>query len=108
MNRPSASPVSAIRVKESSVGWEISIEESLLDRSKVEGLTRDLANFVSSNRPLLIDLAQVQYADHFGFEFLLSLVAESTNEVRFRNARAGIESLFTLSHLSRLLLTDRA
>jgi anti-anti-sigma regulatory factor len=75
----------------------------LLDWTVAETLSEEVSPHLESNLPVVVDLSAVRYADHFGFEFLLSIVRSCKGEVRFRHARVGLESLFVLAHLSRLL-----
>lgn len=61
---------------------------------------------VAHSPRVVVDLLEVRYVDHFGFEAMLSLVELAEGLVRFRNASTDIRSLFVLAHLSRLLEAD--
>ncbi len=81
----------------------VTLHLPLIDFSQRERLSKELIPLVEKEQRVLIDLAEVRYVDHFGREMLLSAVSACAGEVRFTRAGRAVESMFVLSHLTRLL-----
>jgi hypothetical protein len=81
----------------------VTLHLPLVDFSQRERLSSELVPLVENEHRVLIDLAEVRYVDHFGWEGLLSAVSACAGEVRFVRASRSVESMFVLSHLTRLL-----
>jgi ABC-type transporter Mla MlaB component len=84
----------------------LEIRSTMLDFSRRDRFLSEATPFLEEGHPLEIDLSQVQYLDHFGFEALLGLVQQATAPVRFKNACQGVHSLFILAHLSHLVIEE--
>ncbi len=81
----------------------VTLHLPLVDFSQREPMLRELVPLVENESRVTIDLTEVRYVDHFGWEALLSVVSACAGEVRFAGANRDIESMFVLSHLTRLL-----